>query len=53
MIGALCFEKLDEHLQTAELSYFLKKDHWGQGLMTEAVRKFSVFVFYKVGLKSW
>lgn len=51
MIGALCFEKLDEHLQTAELSYFLKKDHWGQGLMTEAVRNLVYLSFYKVGLK--
>lgn len=51
MIGALCFEKLDERLRTAELSYFLKKDYWGRGLMTEAVKNLVFLSFYEFGLK--
>lgn len=51
MIGALCFEKLDERLLTAELSYFLKKYYWGRGLMTEAVKNLVFIAFYEIGLK--
>ncbi|MFM0899470.1 GNAT family N-acetyltransferase [Streptococcus suis] len=51
MIGALCFEKLDERLLTAELSYFLKKDYWSRGLMTEAVKNLVFLAFYEFGLK--
>ncbi|NQJ69492.1 GNAT family N-acetyltransferase [Streptococcus suis] len=51
MIGALCFEKIDERQLTAELSYFLKKDYWGQGLMTEAVKNLVFLAFYEIGLK--
>lgn len=51
MIGALCFEKLEERLLTAELSYFLKKDYWGRGLMTEAVKNLVFLAFYEIGLK--
>ncbi|HEL2738348.1 TPA: GNAT family N-acetyltransferase [Streptococcus suis] len=51
MIGALCFEKIDERQLSAELSYFLKKDYWGQGLMTEAVKNLVFLAFYEIGLK--
>lgn len=51
LIGALCFEKLDEYKLTAELSYFLKKEKWGQGLMTEAVRNLVFLAFYELGLR--
>lgn len=51
MIGALCFEKIDERHLSAELSYFLKKDYWGQGLMTEAVKNLVFLAFYEIGLK--
>lgn len=50
MIGALCFEKIDERQLTAELSYLLKKDYWGQGLMTEAVKNLVFLTFYEIGL---
>ncbi|HEM5993576.1 TPA: GNAT family N-acetyltransferase [Streptococcus suis] len=50
MIGALCFEKIDERQLSAELSYFLKKDYWGQGLMTEAVKNLVFLTFYEIGL---
>ena len=39
MIGSIKFEKLDEIKQEAELGYFLKKDYWGRGLMTECVKE--------------
>lgn len=51
MIGALCFEKIDERQLSAELSYFLKKDYWGQGLMTEALKNLAFLAFYEIGLK--
>ncbi|HFI0249718.1 TPA: GNAT family N-acetyltransferase [Streptococcus suis] len=51
MIGALCFEKLEERQLSAELSYFLKKDYWGQGLMTEAVRTLVYLAFYEFGMR--
>lgn len=51
MIGALCFEKIDERQLSVELSYFLKKDYWGQGFMTEAVKNLVFLAFYEIGLK--
>ena len=39
MIGSIKFEKMDEIKKEAELGYFLRKDYWGQGLMTEVVRE--------------
>ena len=39
MIGSIKFEKLDEIKGEAELGYFLHKDFWGKGLMTEAVKE--------------
>ena len=39
MIGAIKFEKLDEIKKEAEIGYFLKKNYWSQGYMTEAVTK--------------
>ncbi len=51
MIGALCFEKVDERQLSAELSYFLKKDYWRRGLMTEAVRTLVYLAFYEFGLR--
>ncbi len=51
MIGALCFEKLEERQLSAALSYFLKKDYWGQGLMTEAVRTIVYLAFYEFGMR--
>lgn len=50
LIGALCFEKIDERHLSAELSYFLKKDYWGQGHMTEAVKNLVFLAFYEIGL---
>ena len=35
MIGSIKFEKIDEIKKEAEIGYFLKKDSWAQGYMTE------------------
>jgi ribosomal-protein-alanine N-acetyltransferase len=42
---------LEERQLSAELSYFLKKDYWGQGLMTEAVRTLVYLAFYEFGMR--
>ena len=39
MIGSIKFEKLDEIKKEAEIVYFLKKEYWSKGYMTEAVKK--------------
>ena len=39
VIGSIKFEKLDEIKKEAEIGYFLRKDYWSQGYMTEAVTK--------------
>ncbi|KXT76491.1 Ribosomal-protein-S5p-alanine acetyltransferase [Streptococcus sp. DD10] len=53
MIGAIRFEKIDEVKREAEIGYFLLKDFWGQGLMTESLKElvslsFTVFNFKKL-----
>jgi len=40
----------DVHRLTAELGYWLAESHWGKGIMTDAVRQFSVFALQKFGL---
>ena len=51
MIGSIKFEKLDEIKQEAELGYFLKKDYWGRGLMTECVKEILFLSFGEFDLK--
>ena len=51
MIGSIKFEKLDEIKGEAELGYFLHKDFWGKGLMTEAVKELVYLSFEKFQLK--
>ena len=51
MIGSIKFEKLDEIKKEAELGYFLRKDAWSQGFMTEVVRKICQLSFEEFGLK--
>ena len=43
LIGAIKFEKLDEIRKEAEIGYFLRKDFWSQGYMTEAVTKLRIY----------
>ena len=51
MIGSIKFEKLDEIKGEAELGYFLRKDFWGIGLMTEVVKKLVTLSFETFQLK--
>lgn len=51
MIGAIRLEKVKESNGQAELGYFLRKDYWNQGLMTEAVKNVSYLSFYHLGLR--
>ena len=51
MIGSIKFEKLDEIKGEAELGYFLRKDFWGIGLMTEVVKKLVALSFETFQLK--
>ena len=51
MIGSIKFEKIDEIKKEAEIGYFLKKDSWSQGYMTEVVTKLCQLSFEEFGLK--
>lgn len=42
-IGA--FRKENIHARTAEMGYYIGEPHWGQGLMTSAVRQFCDLIF--------
>lgn len=51
MVGSIKFEKMDEIKKEAELGYFLRKDYWGQSLMTEVVRELVFLSFIKFDFK--
>ncbi len=51
IIGAVSFRSISYHHRNAELSYWLGKEHWGKGLMSEAVRLMLNFGFEKLGLE--
>ena len=51
VIGSIKFEKLDEIKKEAELGYFLHKDYWGKGLMTEVVKEITFLSFQEFHLK--
>lgn len=42
-IGAFRQENIHKH--TAELGYYIAEDHWGKGIMTEAVKQLCDYVF--------
>ena len=57
VIGSLGVEEYNEKnypelfsMQGREIGYVLSKDHWGQGLMPEAVRAVIAYLFDTVGL---
>lgn len=51
MIGAIRFDKLDLTAKVAEIGYFLHRDYWGQGLMTEALKNLVFLAFQEFDLK--
>ncbi len=46
VIGSIsAFRQGNIHRQTAELGYYIAKEYWGRGVMTEAVKQFCDYVF--------
>ena len=50
MIGTIGFVRRDQRDQSAEIGFCLARDHWGQGLMTEAVAAFLRYAFLDCGI---
>jgi [ribosomal protein S5]-alanine N-acetyltransferase len=48
-LGGIDLNNIKEH--KAEIGYWLGKDYWGQGIMTEAVRLITTYGFEKLGLR--
>lgn len=45
-VGSIsAFRQSNIHSRTAELGYYLAEDHWGQGIMTDAIRQFCAVIF--------
>ncbi|KXT78365.1 GNAT family N-acetyltransferase [Streptococcus sp. DD13] len=51
LIGAIRFEKIVEGKMQAELGYFLNKNYWGQGIMTQVVQNLVYLSFYHLELQ--
>ena len=51
VIGSLLLFRYDETHRRIELGYALGRDHWRQGLMTEAVRATCAYVFGSLGIR--
>lgn len=48
VIGSIgVFRQRNIHRQTAELGYYIAEEHWGKGIMTEAVKQICEYVFGK------
>ena len=47
--GSIGFHKIEQH--KAEIGYWLAEKHWGNGLMTKAVKQASKFGFEELKLK--
>lgn len=52
MIGVIRFEHFDLAAASVEIGYFLNKQYWGQGLMTECLKTLTFFSFNQFGLKT-
>lgn len=49
LIGTCGFHYLRNHNNSAEIGYDLSSDHWGRGIMTEALRSMIDFGFDRLG----
>ncbi len=49
VIGGIGLDRIYGH--SAEIGYWLGKEHWGQGIMTEAVKLVTEYGFERLGLK--
>ncbi|AXQ78345.1 N-acetyltransferase [Streptococcus chenjunshii] len=52
MIGAIRFEKLNSLSQITEIGYFLHRDFWNQGYMTECLQTLVYLSFTAMDLKA-
>lgn len=50
-IGSIAVVALDENVDACEIGYCIGKPWWGQGVMTEAVKKVMGFLFDEVNVK--
>ncbi len=49
VIGGIGFNEIEEH--RAEIGYWLAEKHWGEGIMTQAVKVMTNFGFEKLKLR--
>ncbi|MFV8212002.1 GNAT family N-acetyltransferase [Streptococcus pluranimalium] len=52
LIGAIRFENTENRHRKAEIGYFLHKDYWRQGIMTECVKTLAFLAFQEFGLRT-
>ena len=52
IIGTICFWNMQPHNYRSEIGYMLRPDHWGKGMMKEAVRVCIEYGFNNIGLHS-
>ena len=46
VIGSIgIFRQQNIHRQTAEMGYYIAEEHWGKGIMTDAVKQICEYVF--------
>jgi len=50
-IGTCGFHCWDKNNNSVEIGYDLQKEHWGQGLMTEALKEILSFALHSMGVK--
>lgn len=50
VIGNISVVRLEEHTETAEIGYCLGRAYWGRGIMPEALRAVTDYLFDTVGL---
>jgi ribosomal-protein-alanine N-acetyltransferase len=50
LVGAIGFPWCDIKNRRAEIGYVLSRNHWGQGIMPEAVTRVLKFAFEEIGL---
>lgn len=51
MIGAIRLENIQQSVGQAEIGYFLHRDYWRQGLMTQALNRLIFLAFRRFGMK--
>ncbi len=51
VIGSIgAFRQGNIHSRTAELGYYIAEEHWGRGIMTDAVRQLCEYVFSRTDI---